>query len=85
MARKFYFSDSFFDDFIDIFTLSPDLKVYNSNEYELRIKEGVVARRIAEKEEYIKRLELQRDIEAKGYDNRIAAVKDEIAQLKKKL
>lgn len=85
MRKVFYYGDPFYDEFMDIFSFSPNLKVYNPNEYELKPKDGVIQRRITEKEEQMRRIESQKKLEMEGWDNRIQILKDEIDSLKKKL
>lgn len=83
---KFYYvGDPFFHEFVDVLTLGPDLRVYNSNDFELKPKDGVIQRRITEKEEQIRRIESQKKLEMEGWDNRIKALREDIEHLKKKL
>jgi hypothetical protein len=63
----------------------PSLKVYNPNEYKLKLKDGVIEKRIKEKEEQIRRFESQRDLEKAGWDDRIKQLQSDIDELKKKL
>jgi predicted nucleic acid-binding Zn-ribbon protein len=83
-TRPFY-RDEFFNEFIDTLTFHPNLKTYNPNEYELKLKDGVIEKRIKEREEQIRRLESQRDLEKAGWDNQIKQLQTDIEELKKKL
>ena len=82
---KISFGDDIFDEFIDTFTFNPNLKSYNPEEYDLVPKKGIIEKKIGKKEEEIKKVEKQKQLEMEGWDLRIKNLQTDIEELKKKL
>lgn len=60
-------------------------ELYNPEEYDLVPKKDIIEKRIKEKEEQIRRVESQKELESAGWDERIKQLQTDIDELKKKL
>jgi hypothetical protein len=60
-----------------------NFKVVNTDEYDIKPKKDYLKRRVAEKEDELRRLEGMKESMLRSYDSRIMEIKTDIERLKK--